>query len=265
MQQKRSMALIWDLGNTLIKADTLCFASHIGMKDFLLYPLLDWKNPKKIHEYVFKLLAEADIAPQTYPYATAQGTLLPPIFCQLLAGNTNYTQIRETFEHSYEKWKAQGRFKSVRQERLISRTFKILFDPERFAQCMKPIKSGVDLLHECAQQKDDHGNPLHKLFILSNWDAPSFRCLQKIYQSSLFNFFDSHNIAISADLGAIKPQSSIYRKFMEKYKLVPQNCILIDDQIENIIGAQNEGMIGLLLENENYDDLKLHLKKLAIL
>lgn len=257
----QSKVLIWDLGNTLLKADVLGFAYEIGLADFILYPLIDWQNPQKIHELAFELLNHIDAEKhEAYPLATARGKVLPAIMCHWLAGKTSHEQISAKIEECLKR----GQFTSTRQQRLVTQTLNVLLDPEKFVRCMKPIGEGLRLLKECAEQVDEHGNKRHKLYILSNWDANSFEHLLHA-NKALFAYFDVHNITISGHIGALKPQPIIYQQFIEKYKLEPQNCILIDDQIENITEAQNQGITGLLLNNENYEHLKTQLKNLRVL
>lgn len=259
--------LIWDLGNTLLTADTLCFATEVGLTDFILYPLLDWKNPKKIHEVAFDLLARID-SPKynAHTQATAAGIALPPLMLHWLTGNTSHHEIQNTLNHSLNRWQADGAFSSKRQERLVRNTMSTLFNPEKFARCMKPIKAGVELLKECAEQMDGRGDKLNTLYILSNWDQQSFEYLRHSPRTqTLFSYFDAHHITISGDVGVLKPQSEIYHYFINKYDLNPHHCILIDDQVENIVAAQEQGLKGILLENGDYKQLKIELKKLNVL
>lgn len=259
--------LIWDLGNTLLTADTLCFAREVGLTDFILYPLIDWKNPKKIHEVAFDLLTRID-SPQhsAYTQATGAGKILPPLMLHWLTGTTSHHEIEKTLTHSFGRWQADGAFSSKRQERLVRNTMNTLFHPEKFAHCMKPIKEGVKLLKECAEHRDDRGNKLNSLYILSNWDQQSFEYLRHSPRTqTLFSYFDTHHITISGDAAVLKPQPEMYHYFINKYDLNPQHCILIDDQVENILAAQEQGLQGLLLENGNYQQLKMELQKLHVL
>lgn len=259
--------LIWDLGNTLLTADTFCFATEVGLTDFILYPLLDWKNPKKVYELAFDLMASIDSPYHSgHTQATGAGKILPPLMLHWLTGTISSHEIGEKLNHSLHRWQADGSFSSKRQERLVRHTMKTLFNPEKFARCMKPIKEGIELLKECAEYTDGWGNKLNSLYILSNWDQQSFEYLRHSPRTqTLFSYFDAHHITISGEAGVLKPQPEIYHYFIERYSLNPGRCILIDDQVENIIAAQEQGLKGILLENSNYKRLKTELKKLNVL
>lgn len=52
----------------------------------------------------------------------------------------------------------------------------------------------------------------------------------------------------SCDVKVIKPSSEIYTRLIEKYSLVPEECIFIDDHRDNIAMARKCGMKGILFE-----------------
>lgn len=247
--------VIWDLGNTLLKADMISFAREIGLLDFMLYPLLDRKNPKKIYELAFDLLHQIESAPHPcYPLATAQGKPLPALICHWFSGTISHKELTLKIESFLDRYP----FSSARQKRLIFQTLRILLDPEKFTRCMKPIKQTTMLLKETAQHL-----PQHQLYVLSNWDAHSFEHLMKAHPT-VFQHFSPENIAISGHLGTIKPHASIYQKFLAQYGLDAKTCIFIDDQIENIQAAEKEGITGIFLKDENYEDLRNQLWKLLV-
>lgn len=258
--------LIWDLGNTLIRSNTYAFARIIGLTDFILYPLLEQKNPKKIDSIVFSLLSQINGHHEGYPSATAQGKTLPAILCQWLAGTIDHHSLTEKVKACEHLWVQQKCFSSKRQQRLVTNTIKAMLDPRKLARCMKPIPQAIRLLKECAELKDADGHKKNQLYILSNWDKESFKHLKNApSMESLFHYFDTRHIVISADIGLIKPQPAIYDYFLKKYNLDPKNCVLIDDQIENITAAEKEGITGLQIQNGNYTQLKLQLKALGAL
>jgi FMN phosphatase YigB (HAD superfamily) len=262
-----SKILIWDLGNTLLAANTVGFASEIGWADFLLYPLLDWKNPFHIREKVFIILDSLAIPQKgdTCFIATAEGRVLPTVMCNWLAGKQSGAEICDQARLRIEEYERIGYFKSQRQKRLIERTVEAMFDPEKLAKHMYSIKSGLSILRQCAEQYDHRGKPRHKLYILSNWDPDSFRSLYNSQEfKKILAYVNPENIIISGSIGAIKPHTSVYEYFIKKCKVNPRDCILIDDQHENIESAKRSGMHGIHLENGNYRKLKRHLKALQV-
>jgi HAD superfamily hydrolase (TIGR01509 family) len=69
---------------------------------------------------------------------------------------------------------------------------------------------------------------------------------------------------ISGLIGDIKPCASIYHYLLKKAKLKPQDCIVIDDQLENVEAARACGMIGVHF-NGDARALRDELKKLEVL
>ena len=58
-----------------------------------------------------------------------------------------------------------------------------------------------------------------------------------------FRYFDGG--LISAEIKSVKPEEAIYRSLMEKYSLVPEECLFIDDSEINVKAAENLKMKGL--------------------
>lgn len=52
----------------------------------------------------------------------------------------------------------------------------------------------------------------------------------------------------SYEIKKIKPDIEIYKALLEKYQLVPENCLFFDDVKENIEGAKKLGIHGILFE-----------------
>ena len=266
-KQSDGKALIWDLGNTLLRVNTFCYAKKVGLMDFILYPLLEWKNPKKVHEIAFDILAHVH-APghDGYPHATAQGKPIPLIMCHWLAGTTNHTDLWAKIERQLRLAEVNNVFSSARQKRLVTNTLKILFDGEQFTQCIEPIKATIDILKECAEQKDASGNQKHQLLILSNWDPHSFiYVLEAPALKELFSYFDSHAILISGHTGILKPDVASYKHLLEQFHLEPKNCLFIDDQIENIHAAETVGIKGIYLQDNNFKKLRTDLAAQGII
>lgn len=53
----------------------------------------------------------------------------------------------------------------------------------------------------------------------------------------------------SCDINVIKPASGIYRNLIEKYDLVPEECIFIDDHSDNVAAARMYGMKAIRFDN----------------
>ncbi|MBA3751904.1 HAD family hydrolase [Candidatus Dependentiae bacterium] len=264
-----SKALIWDLGNTLVHPSLLKTAYEIGLKDFILYWLIEGKDPSDIHESAFRILNRLNVqisAPLTATYHTSfdEEKLLPALICQWLTGKTDSEELQKKVALCMKQLSKKGHFSSRRQERLIKNTLKLIFDPKKFIQCLSSIPQGVSLLKECLEQYDTEGNQKHSFYILSNWDPHSFKYLYCSSVKEVICSFDPANIVISGDVGSLKPQAALFEYFLHKYSLNPKQCILIDDQKTNIIAAERHGITGLFVEKGNYASVRKHLQELKV-
>ncbi len=253
--------LLWDLGNTLLKVDTFSFARHMGLADMVLYPLINRTQPKEIFDKALMLLTLLSRPHQEPCDATAQGKPLPPIVCDWLAGKIPLSRANTFFEGPIDGYAPPGFFSSKREARLVERLLQTLTNPKAFASTMRLITEGMNVLQECADHSDEQGNQRNKLYILSNWDPYSFKdIITAPHLQALFSYFERSNLIISGDIGLIKPHKEIYSYVLETYQLDPASCILIDDQQENISGAQGTGMRGILLKNGDYEDVRKQLR-----
>lgn len=83
------------------------------------------------------------------------------------------------------------------------------------------------------------------LYVLSNV-APDF--YEYFETFAPFDFFDG--IVVSSDLHRVKPEEAIYRHVLETYRLLPEDCLFIDDMEENVRGAGRLGIHGAVFRND---------------
>jgi epoxide hydrolase-like predicted phosphatase len=62
---------------------------------------------------------------------------------------------------------------------------------------------------------------------------------------------------LSNEVGMVKPNKDIYELAASRLGLTPESCVMIDDLLVNIIGAQNAGMSGIVCKTTQQvvDDL----------
>ena len=89
---------------------------------------------------------------------------------------------------------------------------------------------------------------------------------EKIYNKpemkKIFKYFKAQNILISGLLKTMKPYNAMYDELKkrlieldERFKdplFMQEECIFLDDQPENVEGAQKNGIPAILVDN-NYD------------
>lgn len=61
----------------------------------------------------------------------------------------------------------------------------------------------------------------------------------------------------SCDINVIKPAAGIYTALLEKYSLLPEECLFIDDHRDNVSAAKKCGMKGIVFENRQQLEIDL--------
>jgi FMN phosphatase YigB (HAD superfamily) len=82
-----------------------------------------------------------------------------------------------------------------------------------------------------------------KTSLLSNTEAPAM----KFFLELRYDVFDA--LTFSCAEGVAKPQREIYDVAAKKLQTVPAQCVLIDDRLDFVEGAQNAGMKGIVYES----------------
>lgn len=98
----------------------------------------------------------------------------------------------------------------------------------------------------------------YKIGLLSNFISDWLRLLFKRF--NLEELFDA--MVISQEHKMIKPDPKMYHLIADMLGVKPQESLFIDDRKNNVIGAQNVGMKGILFTSPK--DLEKALKKLDI-
>jgi len=99
---------------------------------------------------------------------------------------------------------------------------------------MFPLDQNVRLLPELKKEG-------FRLYYLSNFPVDIFEEVRSGY--FFFRYFDGG--LISADARYSKPDPGIYKLIFEKYSLIPDECLFIDDNEENVKTGESLGMKGI--------------------
>lgn len=112
---------------------------------------------------------------------------------------------------------------------------------------MTPIEASVEVLRNLKKT----GYPL---YVISNFHKAAFDYVSQKYD--WFKLFDG--MIISCDVRALKPEPKIYEALLEKYNLVPERSVFIDDALANVVGAQAFGIKGIHCQTT--DQFKMELE-----
>ena len=78
----------------------------------------------------------------------------------------------------------------------------------------------------------------YRIFGLNNWSAETF--CQVRYRYGIFDLLEG--MTVSGEEHVTKPDQAIYRRLLERFSLVPGECLFIDDNAANVAGAIQAGM-----------------------
>lgn len=101
----------------------------------------------------------------------------------------------------------------------------------------------------------------YKIFILSNMSKESFEYLLNKYD--FFSMVDG--AVVSAYEKTKKPESKIFEILLNRYSLIPEECVLIDDTKENLKKANEFGIKGRSVIPNDYQDIINLLKENNVL
>ncbi len=95
------------------------------------------------------------------------------------------------------------------------------------------------------------------LYLLTNAGARIYQYIQRLPGYPLFDGF-----LISSEEKLLKPSAAIYRRLCEKFSLIPEECLFVDDRQVNIDGAKAFGLEGYCFADGDVDRLAAFLKAL---
>ena len=121
-----------------------------------------------------------------------------------------------------------------------------LFDVDLF-EILQPIEENVKLLPKLKEK--------YNLYILSNFHQPAFEHIFKKFE--FFKLFDGHTVSCYYYL--LKPEKEIYDTLIDKFNLIPEETVFIDDTKVNIDACEKEGIRGIHLPD--YTELKQKLEE----
>lgn len=157
----------------------------------------------------------------------------------------NYPQnIRNTILNDIfrsDEWKMLDNGDITTREAIDSITLKSTLKREEIAlifslrtEVMFPLDNNVRLLPALKKRG-------FRLYYLSNFPLDSFEEIRNDY--FFFRHFDGG--IISSEVKLSKPDPRIYKLFLDKYSLLPEECLYIDDLEENVDSARLAGMKAL--------------------
>ena len=112
-----------------------------------------------------------------------------------------------------------------------------------------------DYTHDCIHELQKKG---YQVLILSNFSEKCYReCGSKM------DFVKETNGAVLSYIEKkIKPNDDIYELLIDRYHLVPEECVFLDDKQENVAAAEKFGIHGIVFQGR--EDALIKMKELGI-
>jgi putative hydrolase of the HAD superfamily len=116
--------------------------------------------------------------------------------------------------------------------------------PPETAELRTAFYLGEVLNHELVVRIDHMRSAGLRLGLLSNFSTELRLLLTK---QDLLHRFD--HIAISAEIGVMKPDAAAYWAILEMLEVSARACVFIDDQLRNVEAAQALGLRGIVFHD----------------
>jgi len=102
----------------------------------------------------------------------------------------------------------------------------------------------------------------YPLFLLSNTDSIHINHFKETNGDAFYNRFYNcfQKVYFSYDLGQRKPELEIYNYVINENKLNPEKTLFVDDNLDNIVGAQKTGLQVWHLQKGKEDVIELFKK-----
>ncbi len=233
----QALNVVFDLGGVLIDSRKFHSAREIGLLNLLFLG----QNPVPLFFNFLDSIKQRN--PAEALSCDDQGNLIPQLMCDWMTGAQTPAQIINEINTGL----VNNTVLNNRERKVIKGMAEFMFgDQETYIKTKKIIRDGRKFVKKCKKKG-------HKVYILSNWDAPSFKELEAQFPK-FFSLFDG--ILISGDAGVMKPDPEIYQILLEKFDLDVAQTAFLDDRPENIAAAQEQGIHGILCENADFKTVR---------
>lgn len=99
----------------------------------------------------------------------------------------------------------------------------------------------------------------YRIYLLSNYPLG----LSELHWPNFSFINDVDGKVISAVEKMVKPEPDIYKLILNRYQLIPKECIFIDDRVDNVNTAKKLGMKGIVFQN--YEQMVAEMQQAMVL
>lgn len=125
-----------------------------------------------------------------------------------------------------------------------------LFRDRWFDMCSGDIPGMLEIIQDLKNQGMG-------VYGLTNWPAETFAEARRRFKT----LASIDNYVVSSAVRLAKPQPEIFRLLLSKYNLKPEECVFIDDRVDNVNAAKALGITGIVFPG-SADALRKELAKI---
>lgn len=171
--------------------------------------LIDW-NPRYLYRKIF---------PDESRMEWFLSNICTPDWNEEQDAGRSFSEATDLLIKQHPEWEAEIRAFWLRWEEMLA----------------GPIEGTVEILKAVKNSGE------YKVLALTNWSAETFPVARSKYD--FLGWFDG--IVMSGEEKTRKPFSKFYRIMIERYNLIPESCVFIDDNLRNIEGGRQLGIAGI--------------------
>ena len=126
-------------------------------------------------------------------------------------------------------------------------------------EAFKQVGGTIELMPHAVKWVEDLKARGYHLYIISNYGEYTYE--QTEHKLKFLPYMDG--IIFSFQYKMLKPQREIYETLLQKFQLEPEECVFIDDRLENVEGAKKSGFHGI--QFHNYEQASSELNQLLLI
>jgi 2-haloacid dehalogenase len=118
----------------------------------------------------------------------------------------------------------------------------------------EPLHEVVEIFKKSIEHTD------YKVYALTNWSHETLPWARELDRFKFLDLFDG--IVVSGEEKTRKPFLDFYKILLDRYEIVPENAVFIDDNLSNIISAKSLGINAIHFSGET--DLEQELRNFNV-
>ncbi len=150
----------------------------------------------------------------------------------------------------------RGEISAAEWQKFVETDYNLEMSADEFrhfwADIFWPIEEMFELAHRTEKQ--------YRQYLLSNTDEIHLPWCMERYADRFEGLLDG--MILSYEAGAIKPERRIFEYGTERFNLIPEDCVFIDDLPENIEAAREFGFQGIVITSP--EQVERDLQKLGV-